>query len=132
VNARHKLLLAVDGAVNVILGTLLLLSPFGLIELLGLPPAGSLFYPVILGAVLLGIGLALFLELLGSPRQVRGLGLGGAIVINLIGASALIAWLVFGSPAIALRGRALLWAVGLLVFLIAVAELASKSFIQRR
>ena len=53
-----------------------------IIDLLGLPPVDALFYPSMLGAILFGIGIALLLELIGYNKRLRGLGLGGAIVIN--------------------------------------------------
>lgn len=63
----------------------------------GFSPTDTLFYPSILGAVLFGIGIALILELTGFKRGIRGLGLGGAIVINMVGSIALFLWLVLGS-----------------------------------
>jgi len=125
---KYKILIFIDGLVNLILGVLLLLFPVGIIEILGLPPTNTLFYPSILGAVLLGIGIALFLELVGFSRQLRGLGLGGAIVINIIGSFVLICWLIFGSLEIPLKGQFILWIIGLLVFFIGIAELVTKSW----
>ena len=52
---EHRILLAVDGVVNLVLGAALLLFPAGLVEILGLPPAGTCFYASILGAVIFGI-----------------------------------------------------------------------------
>jgi hypothetical protein len=126
---KHKILLLVDGTVNLILGLLLLLFPFGIIDVLGLPPTHTHFYASILGAVLFGIGISLFLEVAGYGRHVRGLGIGGAIVINLAGSAVLVGWLVSGGLAIPMRGRVVLWTVGLLVILIAIAELATRSWI---
>ena len=80
--SRHRLLLALDAAVNLLLGAILLLFPAGLIALLGLPATDTHFYTSILGGVLFGIGLALLLELRGGSARIRGLGLGGAIAIN--------------------------------------------------
>jgi len=128
---KHKLLLLIDGVVNLILGVLLLLFPIGIIELLGLPPTNTNFYPSILGAVLFGIGIALFLELLGFFKQVRGLGLGGAIVINIIGSFVLLCWLIFGNLVMPMKGRVILWIVGAIVLLIGIVELAAKSWIYK-
>ena len=72
---KHKLLLLVDGWVNVILGIIILFFPLGIIEMLGLPAVGNYFYTSILGAVILGIGVALLIELSGSDRITKGLGL---------------------------------------------------------
>ena len=92
--ARHKLLLVIDAGVNLLLGGLLLLFPLGIAARLGLPPADSAFYPVILGGVLFGIGLALLLEAFGEGRGLHGLGMAGAIAINFCGAGVLAVWLV--------------------------------------
>lgn len=129
---RHKILLLLDGIVNIILGVSLLLFPLGIIDVLGLPETRTNFYPSILGAVLFGIGLALFAELIGFSKQVRGLGLGGAIAINVTGSFVLICWLVFGSLAIPVKGRIILWTVGVVVFSIGIVELILKSYIYDR
>jgi hypothetical protein len=125
---KHKILLFVDGIVNVTLGAILLLFPIGIDEFLGLPISKSTFYPSILGAVLFGIGIALFVEIFGFSRQVRGLGLAGAISINIIGAMALVFWLLFGSLSIPIRGQIILWTVGVVVLVIALFELFTKSW----
>ena len=106
----------------------MLLFPVGIAEFFGLPLTNTKFYPSILGAVLFGIGLALFLELFGFSKHVRGLSLGGAIVINIVGASVLICWLLFGSLSIPLKGRIILWAVGIVVLVIAIFEWITKSW----
>ena len=126
--SKHKALLLVDGIVNIILGVLLLLFPVGIVDVLGLPVTNTNFYPTILGAVLLGIGIALIVELIGFGKKVRGLSLGGAIVINIIGAFVLILWLLFGSLQIPARGFIILWVIGLLVFFIGIAEVIAKSW----
>jgi len=126
---KYTMLLVIDGTVNVMLGVLLLLFPVGIIDLLGLPPTSTNFYPSILGAVLLGIGAALFLEAAGFARGIRGLSLGGAIVINIIGSFVLICWLIFGSLVIPLRGRIILWTIGVVVFVIGITEVVTKSWV---
>ena len=125
---KHKILLLIDCIVNLFLGILLLLFPIGIIELLGLPQTNTNFYPSILGAVIFGIGLSLFLELAGHEKKFRGLGLGGAILINIVGSLVLIFWLIFGSLTIPLKGQIILWAIGLIVFSIGIAELVTKSW----
>ena len=126
--AKHRLLLLVDAIVNVLLGVLLLLFPAGMIGLLGMPPTDTFFYVTILGAVLLGIGVALLLELIGASSRLRGLGLGGAIAINLCGGGALLAWLVFKPIDLPLRGHVILWTVAIAVLGLAAAELLAKSW----
>jgi hypothetical protein len=118
--------------VNLLLGLILLLFPIGIIDLLGLPQTNTNFYPSILGAVIFGIGLSLFLELAGHAKHCRGLGLGGAILINIAGSLVLILWLIFGGLAITLKGQIILWAVGLIVLSIGIAELVTKSWIYEK
>jgi hypothetical protein len=125
---KHKVLLAIDGAVNLSLGLVLLLFPAGVLELLGLPPTDTYFYASILGAVIFGIGIALLLELWGAGRGIRGLGLGGAIVINFCGAGALVAWLLFGHFNIPIRGHVTLWAVAIVVLAIGLVETSARAW----
>ena len=124
--SKHKALLLIDGIVNLILGLLLILYPVGIVELLGLPPTDTYFYPIILGAVLFGIGIALLIERYGEPRKVRGLGLGGAIAINLSGAGALVIWLVISPFSLPIRGKIILWSVAIAVLAIALAEIVTN------
>jgi hypothetical protein len=127
-NIKHKTLLVIDGIVNIVLGILLLLFPVGIIDLFGLPKTKTNFYPSILGAILFGIGLALLFERVGHAKRFCGLGLGGAIVINLVGSLVLICWLIFGSLNIPLKGQIVLWVLGVVVFFIGILELATKSW----
>lgn len=82
---KHQWLLVIDGIVNLAIGLILLSFPAGMDKVLGLPQSETTFYPVILGAVIFGIGIALFVEWVGASGNIRGLGLGGAIVINICG-----------------------------------------------
>lgn len=100
----HEILLTVDGLVNLGLGILLLLIPLGMADFLGVPKSNLDFYPTILGGVIFGIGIALLIERYGYSHNIRGLGLGGAIVINFCGATTLLVWLLTGSLALPKRG----------------------------
>lgn len=91
---KRTTLLKADAAINLILGILLIAFPAGLVEALGMPPADPSFYPSILGEVLLGIGLALLIECHWKSGRFNGLGLGGAIAINLCGGFVLAVWLL--------------------------------------
>lgn len=66
-----RLLLFIDAVINLVLGCLLVTFPGSVVSALGVPGAESAFYPSILGAVLLGIGIALLIEIVKG----RGLGL---------------------------------------------------------
>jgi hypothetical protein len=123
-----KILLAIDSAVNILLGVLLLLFPAGMLELLGLPSVVHHFYTTILGAVIFGIGIALLIELRWAKEGISGLGLAGAIAINLCGGGVLLGWLLLGPFELPLRGQIVLWVVAIVVLGIGIVELISKSW----
>lgn len=125
---KHAILLTIDGIINLALGLLLLLFPLGMAELLGVPQSNVNFYPTILGAVIFGIGIALLIERYGFARNIRGLGLGGAIAINLCGAIALLVWLVSTPFDIPLRGHVILWSVAAIVLVVGIVEILVKSW----
>jgi hypothetical protein len=121
-SSSDRVLLLVDAVANLVLGALLLAYPFGVGDLLGLPTVPSAFYPSILGAVIFGIGVALLLARAGRT----GLGIEGAIAINLIGAGVLVAWLLTQPLALPLRGSITLWAVAAVVLTIGIVELVLR------
>ena len=123
-----KRLLIIDGIVNLLLGVLLLLFPFGLAPILGVPVPNNHFYPTILGAVLFGIGIALLIDAYGYQRGIRGLGIPGAIVINFCGATILILWLLFNSLNMPLRGYIILWTIAIVVLAVGYIELVSRTW----
>jgi hypothetical protein len=121
-------LLTIDGIVNLILGTLLLLFPAGMLQFLGLPPVEHHFYTTILGGVIFGIGLALFIEVFSGRQNARGLGIAGAISINLCGGGVLLSWLVFKPFDLPVRGQVVLWTVAIIVLGIGLIEFISGSW----
>jgi len=123
---KSRFLLVIDGVMNILLGTLLLLFPAGVLDLLGLPETSTHFYPSILGAVLVGIGVALFIEVHGARRPVTGLGLAGAIAINIFGGGALLVWLLVAELDMPTRGHIVLWCVAVAVLTIGVFELLAR------
>ena len=127
-NAKSKVLLLMDGIINLLVGVALLLFPLGMAPILGLPLPIINFYPTLLGAVIFGIGLALLLEAYGQPRGIHGLGLGGAIAINFCAAGVLILWLVSTPLNLPLRGYILLWTIAIVVLTLGFIELFSKSW----
>ena len=110
-------LLLIDAVINLLLGILLIFFPEPLVEALGIPASEQPFYPSILGAVLFGIGIALLIQL----RSNSGLGLLGAVAINLCGGLALAFWLLFGSLSLPTHGLIGLW--GLVVVLVGISTL---------
>jgi hypothetical protein len=119
---KHTLLLKIDAAINLILGILLLVFPLKLVKALGMPMAEPSFYPTILGAVLFGIGLALLIECYRQSSGLIGLGLGGAIAINLCGGLVLAIWLLSGSLNLPLRGQIFLWILVLILVGLSLIE----------
>ena len=119
---KRSLLLGIDASVNLALGVLLLLFPPAVVEFLGIPPSDARFYPSLLGAVLVGIGVALGQEARNpSSRDTTGLGLLGAVTINLCGGLVLGVWLVGGSLDLPLRGVLFLWL--LVAFLVGISAI---------
>lgn len=122
-----SILLIIDAVINFILGFLLLLTipfPDQMTDLLGAPAIDNAFYSSIFGAVLVGIGIALLMESKRTkPRQLVGLGLGGAVVINLCGGAALISWLLFGDLNLSLGGLIFLWTLSLILIIISGLEI---------
>jgi hypothetical protein len=118
-----RALLLVDAIINLVLGVLLLLYPQWLGEALGMPPVTTTFFPNVLGGVLFGIGLALVIAFLGGTQ---GLGLDGAVAINLCGAGVVAGWLIFSPRAIPSRGRITLWIIALLVIGVGLVELQHR------
>jgi len=125
---KQEILLSVDGIINVVLGILLLLFPFGISEILGVPKSNTNFYPTILGGVIFGIGIALFIERYGFKYNIRGLGLGGAIAINICGAMVLLIWLLINPFTLHIKGYIILWVIAVGVLLVGIIEFVSKSW----
>jgi hypothetical protein len=121
---RSSKILLLDSVINLVLGVLLATFPKSIVGLLGVPHSDATFYPSLLGAVLIGIGIALLIEYFRKPAGSVGLGLGGAIAINLCGALFLAGWLLSGKLEIPLRGQVFLWALAVGLVVISLAELA--------
>ncbi len=118
---KRSWILLADAGINLLLGCVLMIFTPGIVRALGIPGASVRFYPNILGGVLFGVGVALLLEYRRRPQGPRGLGLGGAIAINLCGGMVLLAWLIFGAMDLPARGRIFLW--GLAVLLSAISSI---------
>ena len=90
---KESMTLIIDAVINYALGMLCILYPF-VANTLGVPLVENAFYPNVLGAVLFGIGIALTIECRRKRGQSVGLGLAGAVAINLSGGVMLALWLV--------------------------------------
>ena len=116
-------LLTIDGVFNVLLGVVLVWYPLSVADALGLPASGRPFFASVLGGVLFGIGVALLVERFRRRTDFIGLGLGGAVAINLCGAVVLAAWLSGSSLALTALGRFLLWTLAALLVGLSLLEL---------
>jgi hypothetical protein len=116
-----RILLFLDAVVNVVLGLLLVIVSRDLIDFFGIPEPSTFFYPNILGGVLFGIGIALFMEWKRGGKG-AGLGLFGAVIINLCGGSVLAAWLLFGKLDIPTGGRIFLWLLVAILIVLSLLE----------
>ena len=74
---KASITLIVDAIINYALGILCILYPF-VAETIVVPIVENSFYPIILGAVLIGIGIALTIEFYRKQGGMVGLGFGGA------------------------------------------------------
>jgi hypothetical protein len=118
--------LIIDAVINFVLGVLLLLLipfPEQVTEFLGIPKVQQAFYPSIMGGIFVGIGIALLIESNREKHQEPvGLGLGGAIAINLCGGAVLTGWLIFGGLNLPKQGLILLWIIAIILVVISSTE----------
>lgn len=122
-NRPTRRLLLADALINVILGVLLVAYPQRLVLMLGLPEVRTAFYPTVLGGVLVGVAVALFVSYRGGAH---GLGLDGAIAINFCGAGVVAVWLLVAPGQFSAAGRITLWIVAIGVVGIGAIELADR------
>jgi len=121
---KKKITLLIDAFINLILGILLLAYSPKLVSILGVPSSDNFFYPNILGAVLLGIGIALIIEAYRKHKdKFIGLGLLGAISINICGGLVLLLWLLSGGLNIPQKGLVFLLILDILLVGISSVEL---------
>lgn len=119
-----RITLTIDAFINLILGILLLAYSQPIVDFFGVPSTQDYFYPNILGAVFIGITIALLTEAYRKePNGYIGLGLIGAICINLCGGIVLFLWLVFGDLELPLKGYIFLWILDILLLVISTIEL---------
>ena len=119
---KRSLLLLVDALINLLLGLLLITFPAPVVETLSLPQTQTRFYSGVLGAVLLGIAIALSIEWRRSQPGLVGLGFGGAVAINLCAAVAVAVWLLTAADT-SLRGTVVLWLVVAALVIISSLEI---------
>lgn len=101
-------------------GLALFLAPLTLAKLFGLPSVQDSLWMRLLGALLLGVAMAIFLQ--GTRYTSQGIGLAGLLAINLVSAGALAALLLANSAASTRRGRLILWLLTGLLLILAFGE----------
>lgn len=100
----------------------LLLAPSPLLQVLGLPRDPSGFWPRLLGAALIGVAGAIYVE--GRLQASQGLGTTGLVILNFSVAAFLFAHLVLGNTAPTRRGRLVVGGLGGLLVLLGLCEIA--------
>jgi hypothetical protein len=120
---KKRNILLIDAIINFVLALLLGIFPKEVISFLGLPVVPNPFYASILGGVFFGIGIALLIARSTKMSNSDGLGLRGAIAINLSGGFVLALWLLFGSLNVPTHGKLIMWALVVILFGISTVEL---------
>lgn len=120
---KNSVVIVIDAMLNFFLGLVLVVFPAEIFGFIGLPLTNHAFYPTLLGAVLIGIAIALILEFNRKPGGMVGLGLGGAIAINLCGAFVLVFWLLNGKLPVSLLGHIILWILVIVLVIISGFEI---------
>jgi hypothetical protein len=120
---KKRNILLIDAIINFVLALLLGIFPKDVISFLGLPVVSNPFYASILGGVFFGIGIALIIGRSAMKNDSDGLGLRGAIAINLSGGFVLALWLLFGSLNVPSHGIIIMWALVVILFVISTVEL---------
>ena len=123
---NKKSILLIDAIINFFLAFLLGIFPKDVISFLGLPMVSNPFYASILGGVFFGIGIALLITRSAKNKSSDGLGLRGAIAINLSGGFVLALWLLFGSLDVPIHGKIIMWALVLILFVLSAVELFTQ------
>jgi hypothetical protein len=120
----RRYILFIDALINLTLGALLLFYSENLASLLGVPIIDHYFYPNILGGVFIGIAIAIFIAFRKKKNQTStGLGLMGALAINLCGGLVLLMWLIFGDLGIPMKGKIFLWSLDIVLIVLSCIEL---------
>lgn len=115
-------LLWIEFLVKLASGATLVLVPRTLARVAGLPPAESSFWPRLLGGILIGIAVAALVEV--RFKSSIGLGLAGAVSVNVATAATLGSLLILGQAGPSRRGRFALWLAAAGLLILALVEIA--------
>jgi len=109
------------------IGLIMMVAPITAAKIAGLPHNNSAFWARLFGASLIGIAAAFAIEgyaQVNAAITARGLGLGGAVVINLITILSLLGTLIFKGVA-SRRGLLLIWLLTALLAFLMLLEIAN-------
>jgi len=123
ISMKRKNILLIDALINLFLAILLGLFPKAIISFLGLPVVSNPFYASILGGVFFGISIALLISRSSNIKSKDGLGLQGALAINLCGGFVLALWLLFGSLDVPMHGKIIMWLLVVILFVLSAVEM---------
>lgn len=101
-------------------GVLLFLLPGLVCRVFGLPHGANVFWARITGALLVGIGAAVYVD--GAWPAARGLGLGGLAALNLTAAALVLSLSTLGRAAETARGTVALVVLAVALVLLALIE----------
>ena len=116
-------LLSIETLLKLSAGLLLALSPRATIGVLGLPRTETGFWPRLVGALLIGLAAATFVE--GRSPGSHGLGLVGCVIVNFSAVSMMTTLLLLDAGPASARGRAMMWTLVILLVLLCVLEIAN-------
>lgn len=109
------------------IGLIMLFTPITAAKIAGLPHGNSAFWPRLFGAALISIAAAFAVEgytQLNPNVTAGGLGLGGAVIINLVTILSLIGTIIFKGVTTR-RGLLLLWSLSLTLTFLMLVEIAN-------
>ena len=121
---KSKLLIS-DAMIDLLIGLALVIFPVKIIEFFGLPMFENPFYVIMLGSMLVGIAVALLIDCF-TP-ELQGLGLFGAIIINLCVSIVLLICLATGILNIALKAK-----IGVILLIIILIGLSCLEYFTPR
>lgn len=101
-------------------GLVLLLAPLSACSVFGLPRPQTGLWPQLLGAVLIGMAGATYVE---GATTADGLGMAGLVIINMVAFAAILTLLVLGAAGPSRRARGILTLLALTLLLLSFLEL---------
>lgn len=114
-------LLFVETVLKLTGGVLLLLLPLTLCRIFGLPKPQSGLWPRLLGAVLVGLAGATYVE---GATQLNGLGMAGLVIVNMVAVAVILTLLALGGAGATQRSRFTFAGLALILLVLGLLELS--------